>query len=311
VSVSVGNYLTTQSAQAFSAAGGSSNFQTLGLSDNNIGSFTNTNGSVAIAGINGSFYAASNTTQGTSGTQNLSAVTLAGAGIASIGITNGSLLVSAAYPALSWYQNGINDASAPAVAQAQSLVSIRKLYIPNPLAVSLVRVIASVSGATTTNNSSAYFDYSQSIVLYTRNGSTLSSLASGSATNNVSWSSNATNSMNGAVYLPVAINAVTLAPGEYWMAHHLSTTNSAVSGAATTALGVSVSMYANVVVGGSAAHQIRPFGAGTNATYDIAVGNGLISTGATLASVPFTSISNNGTRAVAANLFVELANYSI
>ena len=84
----------TQSNQAFSAAGGSSAFQTLGFSDNAFASFTNSNGSVAITELRGSFYAVSNTTQSTSMTQNLDALSFAGAGIASVGVSNGSVLIS-------------------------------------------------------------------------------------------------------------------------------------------------------------------------------------------------------------------------
>jgi hypothetical protein len=88
------NALTSQSNQAFSAAGGSSAFQTLGFSDNARASFTNTNGSVGIASVRASMFAASNTTQSSSGTQNLDAITFAGAGIASVGVTNGSVVIS-------------------------------------------------------------------------------------------------------------------------------------------------------------------------------------------------------------------------
>ena len=88
------NALTSQSGQAFSAAGGSSAFQTLGFSDNAHGSWTNTNGSVALAPIKVSLYAASNTTQSSSGTQNLSSLIFAGAGVASVGVTNGSVIIS-------------------------------------------------------------------------------------------------------------------------------------------------------------------------------------------------------------------------
>lgn len=88
------NALTSQSNQAFSAAGGSSAFQTIGFSDNAYGSFTNTNGSVAIASIRASIYAVSNTTQSTSNTYNLSALSFAGHGIASVGVSNGSVIVS-------------------------------------------------------------------------------------------------------------------------------------------------------------------------------------------------------------------------
>jgi hypothetical protein len=83
----------TQSNQAFSAAGGSSAFQTLGFSDNAAASFTN-NGSIAIASIRASIFATSNTTQSSSGTQNLNSLIFAGAGIASVGMTNGSVVIS-------------------------------------------------------------------------------------------------------------------------------------------------------------------------------------------------------------------------
>jgi hypothetical protein len=84
----------TQSNQAFSAAGGSSAFQTLGFSDNSNASFTNTNGSVAVASVRASLFAVSNTTQSSSGTQNLNAISFNGAGIASVGVSNGSVVIS-------------------------------------------------------------------------------------------------------------------------------------------------------------------------------------------------------------------------
>jgi hypothetical protein len=88
------NALTSQSNQAFSAAGGSSAFQTLGFSDNAHLSFSNSNGSVVAQPIKASLFAVSNTTQSSSGTQNLSGISFAGAGIASVGVTNGSVVVS-------------------------------------------------------------------------------------------------------------------------------------------------------------------------------------------------------------------------
>jgi len=86
----------TQSNQAMSAAGGSSAFQTLGFSDNAYASWTNTNGSVALTEMRGSFFAVSNTTQSSSGTQNLDAISFAGAGGVSVGVSNGSVVISAA-----------------------------------------------------------------------------------------------------------------------------------------------------------------------------------------------------------------------
>lgn len=86
----------SQSNQAFSAAGGSSSFQTLGFSDNGYASWTNTNGSVALTELRGSFFAVSNTTQSSSGTQNIDAISFAGAGGVSVGVSNGSVIISAA-----------------------------------------------------------------------------------------------------------------------------------------------------------------------------------------------------------------------
>lgn len=88
------NALTSQSNQAFSAAGGSSAFQTLSFSDNAQASWTNNAGQVALTDVRASLFATSNTTQSSSGTQNIDAITFAGAGIASVGITGGSVVVS-------------------------------------------------------------------------------------------------------------------------------------------------------------------------------------------------------------------------
>lgn len=88
------NALTSQSNQAFSAAGGSSAFQTLGFSDNAHLSWSNSNGSVVAQPIKASLFAVSNTTQGTSGTQFLSALSFNGAGNVSVGVSNGSIVIS-------------------------------------------------------------------------------------------------------------------------------------------------------------------------------------------------------------------------
>lgn len=88
------NALTSQSNQAFSAAGGSSAFQTLNFADINSVSFTNTGGSVAVASVKLQMFAVSNTTQNTSGTANHTAISFGGAGIASVGVTGGSVVIS-------------------------------------------------------------------------------------------------------------------------------------------------------------------------------------------------------------------------
>jgi hypothetical protein len=95
VSVGVSNGSIIADAQvAFSAAGGSTTFQTLNFGDTNSVSFTNTNGSVGIASIKLQMFAVSNTTQSSSGTANHTALSFGGAGIASVGITGGSIVIS-------------------------------------------------------------------------------------------------------------------------------------------------------------------------------------------------------------------------
>ena len=99
----------TQSNQAFSAAGGSSAFQTLSFSDNAQASWTNNAGQIAITSARASIYAQSNTTQSSSGTQNLHTLMFAGAGVASVGVTNGSVLISVAANTASTFQGGISN----------------------------------------------------------------------------------------------------------------------------------------------------------------------------------------------------------
>jgi hypothetical protein len=127
-----GNYLTSQSNQAFSAAGGSSAFQTLSFSDNAYGSWTNTGGAVALTELRGSFFAAGNTTQSSSGTQNLDAVSFAGSGAISVGVSNGSVVISApatvagAAPTVSFAAN------LQAVANTQSINVFSNTTTTNP-----------------------------------------------------------------------------------------------------------------------------------------------------------------------------------
>ena len=126
------NFLSSQSNQAFSAAGGSSAFQTLSFSDNAYASWTNTGGAVALTEFRGSFFAAGNTTQGSSGTQNIDAVSFAGSGVISVGVTNGSIIISApatvagAAPTVSFAAN------LPAVVNTQTISTGNSLSIAIP-----------------------------------------------------------------------------------------------------------------------------------------------------------------------------------
>jgi hypothetical protein len=93
------NALTSQSAQAISAANGSSAFQTLSFGDSNGLSFSVSNGSIvgSFSQTNQTvgFYAVSNTTgDSTSGSFDARTLSFQGAGIASVGVSNGSVIIS-------------------------------------------------------------------------------------------------------------------------------------------------------------------------------------------------------------------------
>lgn len=370
VSVGVSNgslvFSATQSNQAFSAAGGSSAFQTLGFSDNAYASWTNTNGSVALTELRASFFAASNTTQSSSGTQNLDAVTFAGAGIASVGVTNGSVVISV--PAgggggdggvfagvsnlgntagstgtvstgnfvlvgsngitlsqstaaagshatvtilgeapLSRYWNG-----APVSGQGgfgNSSVSIIPFSVGAPgYVASNLRFAFSNTVATAANASTAYIDLSLSAVLYSRKGSTLSSILSASASFTKTWSSNATASVQGVQQVTLSHAATTMTPGEYFWALHGSTTNSATGGANTTALGNGFSGIVTIASAQTALLNPAIWGSATQQSWGGVIGLGGISTGATRATIAISAISQQGSRAYAAMLWFEHRN---
>lgn len=97
------NGLTSQSNQNVTAANGGFAFQTLSFSNLNGVSFGTSAGSAITASHNGitsqsnqqiSAYAVSNTTQSSSGTLNAANMSFAGAGIASVGVSNGSVVIS-------------------------------------------------------------------------------------------------------------------------------------------------------------------------------------------------------------------------
>ena len=196
-------------------------------------------------------------------------------------------------------------------AQGNSLVSVIPFNLPNELKMSNIRFGGSINVATAANNSSGYIDVSASAVLYTRNVSTLSSVLSASNSYTASWSSNATGSITGARGFTADWNATTkLQPGEYWVAIHMSTANSATGGANTTALANTVSMLIGATAG-TAGLGLDPFGQGTQATRGVSVGLGMISTGATRGTIAFSDITQTGTRAMAAKLWIDLRNWSV
>ncbi|MDH4322684.1 MAG: hypothetical protein OEW90_00945 [Betaproteobacteria bacterium] len=191
--------------------------------------------------------------------------------------------------------------------QHNTSASIFPFNIGGNLAISNARFGMSIGGATTTNTSSAGFMVSISMVLYTRNGSTLSSVNSGSNTFSGFHQSNSTASMFGARALTVNFaSATTLVPDEYWMAVHVRTTT---SGQISLAKSLSMAVLPSLA---SAMAGLDPFGAATTNTRGAMVGLGIFSTSVTRASIAFSDLTGQaGNSATLANLWVDLRNWSV
>jgi hypothetical protein len=209
-------------------------------------------------------------------------------------------------PELSIFRN-FGQITAAATAQGNSLVSIQPFIVQGAMAFSNVLLPASFSVASAANNSSAFMDVSVSGVLYSRNVSTLSSIASFSNSMTQTWTSNATGTVTGVIGITATLNATTIQPGEYFWAFHISSTNSATGGAATTALGHTISPILAMSIG-SAANLFKAWGAQSANSLGVYPGMGIISTGATRASIAFSDYTMTGTRGFLAPIAFEMRN---
>jgi hypothetical protein len=199
-----------------------------------------------------------------------------------------------------------------ATKHANSSVSVLPFIVNNALAFSNLRVFVSVSLASAANNSSAQNSLSASVVLYTRNVSTLSSIWSGSYGTAVTWSSSNTSVFAGNRQLSISGLATTLMPGDYWAALHISSNTGANTGAATTSLGCSYSL--NVLPGGaSGALAADPWdGGGSNASRVAFPGLGIYSTNGTKPTIQLTDAALSQTSIASnANVVMNLRNWSI
>lgn len=261
------NGLTSQSNQAFSAAGGSSAFQTLNFADTNSVSFTNTNGSVGIASVKLQMYAVSNTTQSSSGTANHTALSFGGAGVASVGVTGGSVVISVpsggggltninvsagttsnnlsniTFADSNGISFGLNastiTAKLPQITYyepypfltgqnvARNSLFIQPIIVPYRIQATRVDCLLHIS-----NSSSAGGTLSFNFGLYTYSGSTANSVSS--VTTSYNYASNSAGSsytdISGTRYWSASIATWNLTPGNYLLAVNMNTASSGTSG---------------------------------------------------------------------------------
>ena len=289
------------------SAGSDSNFTNGTVTFGNAfsGSFVTSNGSVVYSNAFLTTAAQSNHSHGnpTLALTNLSGTTAS----ASNGLT---LSLSAAAAGGGTTISGWNNAgqiTAAGTAQSNTYVSIQPFRLDCAVVASNFIAAGSFNVGSAANNSSAFMDVSMSGVIYTRNGSTLSSLFSFSNSMTDTWSSNATGTVTGVHALTATFNATTLLPGDYWLALHVSTTNTATGGAATTAITHAISMILSGSIG-SAANVLKGWAGQSNTSIALISGQGLLSSGATRASIAFSDYQVGATRAFLAPVYFGLRN---
>jgi hypothetical protein len=274
----------------------------------------NTAGNTTASGSTLGFSGVNMTLSGTNASQIVMSVpatsSLVGGNDISISTNGSTITIYNVVDANSRFVNEPGITTTGLAANASS-VSVFPFILQNFLDMSNARIIMSISGSTSGANSTAGAIHSLSMVMYSLNGSTLSSMNSGSRTFSGTWSSNATASFFGPRAMTMNWASTTrLNPGEYWIAAHISTATTAHNTSGTTNLTNALTMG----IGVPSLTQLLgadPYGNATAATRGASVGLGIISTGATRASIAISDIQQTGSRAQAAKLWIDLRNFSI
>jgi hypothetical protein len=219
-------------------------------------------GGASTAGL----YATGNTTQNSSTTLALSSLLFNGLGAMTVGYSNGSVELSAPATSsligaggisvstnvstISVYENPVTRMLWPQGQQLTAVsafgngsISVQYVAPSWPVTASRLDALVSWSAGSAATSNTMGVALSAYAAIYTKNGSTLSSLSSGSTQTTYTYASN---SAGAPLYSPairpvsVPVN-VSMTPGEYFVAFNISTNSTSV-GAATTNLGQTLSM---------------------------------------------------------------------
>jgi len=170
----------------------------------------------------GNYFLGNTTGQSSSSTIDARSVSVSALGPISAGMSAGAMVISAPsiYTASQYHwPNDLLD-----VGNSYAFGNIEINYIPLPVYVSGTQacIYASLSAVSTTGTLSFNALFNASIMIYTRNASTLSSVSSASQSFLISWQNNSTSSMGGAreFSFPLNINA---SPGDYWVGIGINT----------------------------------------------------------------------------------------
>lgn len=237
----------------------------------------------------------------------------AASGNVSVGLSNGSLVISAMEGVLSnWFHNSQGLGSVVVSGQTNASASVVRIPVSQALSFSRVDILVSFQTASSATAATAAVALSHVAVLYSRSGATLNPIVGVSNTITASWVSNTgiASSVTGGRYLSFNL-ATSLSAGEYWLGVHVSTTSGISSGAATTALNATMSVLLAGMVASVTATGFGDFNAATNASSNPHVSlQGLISSAITATSQTLqqSQITQTGAPLARANLMVMLRN---
>lgn len=254
------------------------------------------NGSTISIGANAlTAYAVSNTTLSTTGTVNGTALSFAGAGNASVGVSNGSVVVSVPVSSQLSLAQAIPWDVTTLTQIGQGSVQVYPAVNPQPFSASRADVMVWNSMSSSSNSSHAGA-ISINVGLYTRNGSTLSLATSGSQS--YAWTDTSGGSfslISGLRQLSVPVN-VNFPGGDVWAAV-MSQTGSTNANWFTAQ---------NVVAQGQATQFNGVMGSASSATLQLSPGMGVFSTtsAALPSSMAFSQITGLGQSSTGANAYM-------
>lgn len=201
------------------------------------------------------------------------------------------------------------DGGASSLQQANTRVSFRRIEVQRPISMTRVDVPFVLAIDSTADAATGNIVFTSGLVIYSRNGSTLSPIVGATGNTTHTWASNSANfsSVSGGRYASFPI-ATVLQPGVYYVALQLSTTNNSSIGTSTTQLGNTISMPIGSTYTGSG---FQDFGALSNVSTSALVmfqGQCSVSLSATNQTYQMSHISMSGTANVAANFHVVARN---
>lgn len=277
------------------------------------------------------FYAIGNTTNASSTTFDARTISVNGLGAITAGYSVGSgLLISAPATSSLVGQNGFSVStngstislfSTPVSRldfwpvggitsgqQTNTSASFRYIQMAQPVSFSRVDIPVLMSIGSAVTVATADMNISSGLVIYSRNGSTLSPITGVFGTTTYTWASNSANwsNLTGGRNMSFPING-SLSAGEYWIGFQLSTTNNSSLGLSTTILGNTISILQALSFSAS---QIQDMGTTNNSSQNIITqGCWSSSISATNQTINMSVITATGTAGQAANFPVIFRNY--